>query len=61
MIRLVTSSGLCKLTVDVVHSVPLRTSLVQVLAEGRPTLVAHLVGKETVGDLKHLGVNFVSI
>jgi hypothetical protein len=50
-----------KLNVLISHSVPLKTSVVQVLAEGQMTLVAHLVGKETIGDQIHLGLQFVSL
>ncbi len=50
-----------KLSVLISHSIPLKTSVVQVLAEGQMSLVAHLVGKETIGDQIHLGLQFVSL
>jgi hypothetical protein len=59
--RIVTTTGMNKLNVLISHSIPLKTSVVQVLAEGQMTLVAHLVGKETIGDQIHIGLQFVSL
>ena len=58
--RIVTTTGMNKLTVLISHSISLKTSIVQVLVEGQMSLLAHLVGKETFGDQIHLGLQFVS-
>ena len=59
--RIVTTTGMNKLNVLISHSISLKTSIVQVLVEGQMSLVAHLVGKETIGDQIHLGLQFVSL
>ena len=59
--RIMTTTGMNKLNVLISHSISLKTSIVQVLVEGQMSLVAHLVGKETIGDQIHLGLQFVSL
>jgi len=42
-------SGAKELTVCIIHSLPLKTSVVQIFVEDQMALVAHLVDRQTIG------------
>ena len=56
---IVTSTGINRISVKVFHYIATKMSMVQVFAEDQLTLQAQLVGRDTIGDHLHLGLNFV--